>query len=256
MAWVAIGAATIGAAGSIGAASIAGKGKKGNNYVPPPPFYEDPYYKDSQDFLSGFGKDILSGKLPAYYAPIGESGGAEFEKLLALSNRDISRSAEEAAAATGRGRGGSLPGVIAPAIAENETRMRYADFMRSLEGRAGLLNTGIGIEEGVRSGSLENQGQRNNYQLGAASQALNALKYSDERSDIDSQNKGAFFGNIFNSVGDIAGAASGQGSGGSQGIADLLDKLFGKKNASPINVATSQKRLPGSSAYGLINIGG
>jgi len=89
-------------------------------------YLEDPDFTDTQEALKGLGLGLLEGEVPDYYKAIGQTGSEEFEKALALTNRDISQSAAEAAAASGRGRGGNLPAVTAQSIADNAIEARYA----------------------------------------------------------------------------------------------------------------------------------
>src|SRR3972149_3394254 len=116
------------AAGSIGAAALSRGGKgKGIDLPPPPAWYEDPYYPKTQEDLYKFGSEGLQGTVPAYYAALGEYGGPEFEKYNALINKDITTAATEDAARR-RVRGGATSEIIAKAVGESSTKLRYADF--------------------------------------------------------------------------------------------------------------------------------
>jgi hypothetical protein len=222
-----------------------------------PEWWEDPNYRQTQDFLQPLGMDILGGKIPDYYKPIGEFGGDEFEKYLALTNRDISLGASEAMARSGRARGGALPAVTSQLIADNTTKARYADFERALKGRAGLFDAGVGITEGVRGAGLTNQAQKNTFNLESFDKAMQQAEYMDTYESEHAKNKGQMIGTILGGgVGFIAGGPAGalQGAGiGSSlmggGTEDLLS-AYAKRPTIPNASLTGP--LPGVSKFGSI----
>ena len=60
-----------------------------------PEFFEDPIFKETQEFLKDFGINILKGDIPEFFRSLGETGSKEFEDVLALTKRDIQESALE-----------------------------------------------------------------------------------------------------------------------------------------------------------------
>ena len=129
-----------------------------------PSYYTSPYYSDSQETLSGLGTDILSGQIPDYYSPIGQTGSTEFEDMLNMSIRDTQQGVTENAARMGF-RGGRGSEMVSKAIGDISTKARYDDYLRSLQGKESLLNTGVGITEGVRGAGLTEAGQQNAFNL-------------------------------------------------------------------------------------------
>lgn len=204
---------------------------------PPPEYFEDPYFSDIQSFLSSFGKNILEGNPNSYYGEMGAVGGPEFEKVSSLSNRDIQQSAAEAAAKAGRGRGGLLPSVTAQTVADNTSKLRYADYLKAMEGRKTLLNTGVGVTEGVRSAGYNNQALRNNFNLKSYDYTRENALYDINRADMAAQQEGDLLANLFGiGAGAIAGGVTGGpigaligGAGGIESLASAgaLDKIFG-----------------------------
>ena len=162
--WGMIGSAVIGGAVSYAGSQNwwQGDGDEGGGM---PEFYEDPYYGKTQDFLFPYGTNILKGDIPEYYKGIGESGGKEFEDMLGLTKRDVTRGVTEDFARR-KVRGARGTDVIARAMGDIGKTLRWEDYSRALKGKEFLFTQGRGITEGVRSSALENQRQRNQYALG------------------------------------------------------------------------------------------
>lgn len=157
-----VAASVIGAgAGFLGSKMM---GDSGMEDVAMPEYYEDPDYREMQDILKALGPDILKGNIPEYYKPIGEFGGEEFEKYLGLAKGDVQQSVLESAAAAGR-TGGVVQSAIAEETGALTTKSRYADWLRSLEGKQFLLNTGIGITESARGAGQAEEELRNRFNL-------------------------------------------------------------------------------------------
>lgn len=131
-----------------------------------PEFFEDPDYRQTQDYLKTLGIDILGGKVPDYYKAIGESGSPEFQKFLDLTNRDISQKVLEGAAISGRMRGGGVTSQLAQQISDNTTRLSFADYERALQGKEYLFGQGRGITESVREAGQKQGEIKNNFNLG------------------------------------------------------------------------------------------
>jgi hypothetical protein len=160
-----------------------------------PKWTPDPYVTSSQATLSPFYTSILEGKPNAYYAPIGEFGGPEAQKALALTNRDITNSVNENMTRRGMSRSGVAGDVISKAIGDSSTKFNYTDFQRALEGRKWLGTWGSTGLEGVRSAGLTNQGQQNSFNMNAAQFDLNKLT-NEQNQDA---NEDAMWGNLLSS---------------------------------------------------------
>lgn len=229
-----------------------------------PKFEEDPIFKDLQEYLSGYGKNLLEGKPNEYYKGIGEAGGSEFENMLALSNRDIQQSVLESAAKGGRGRGGAVASVTAQQVADNTTKLRFADFLRAMQGKEFLFGQGRGITEASRESGLANQGQKNNFNLANFDNAMAKAGYLDEYDNQKSQGIGKMVGTVAGGAlgfmaGGPAGALAGAGIGGGMfgggdggGGFDLLDMLESSKKPSLKGSQYDFDELPGVSKYGSI----
>lgn len=223
-------------------------------------YHTDPDYRAAQDRLKGLGFDILDGNIPEYYKPIGESGGAELDNIINMSTRDITGAATESMARSGRARGGALPSTVARSVADNATKLRYADYLRSVEGKQSLLNTGIGVTEGVRSAGQAEGGNVNAFNTGKA-QYLDAFDM-----EIGAQ-KGKALGQLASialtaggfmvggPAGGAAGASIGQsltGGGGGGTSSSLLD-MFNSRNTGAQAYQSYSAPLPGVSRLGSIN---
>lgn len=218
------------------------------------PFYEDADYLDTQKFLKDYGMGLMKGEVPDYYKSIGEVGGSEFENMLKMSNRDITQSATEAAARTGRARGGYLPAATAQAVGDNETQLRYSDFLRAMQGKQTLLAGGTGITEGVRGAGLQNQGQRNEYQTNEANFGLNKGKYLDTFDAAAGAARGQAISNLIKIGAGAAGFMAG-GPGGAMSAMSLAS-AFGGGNPAPLNSNSSdEKQAAGVSKLGGISSG-
>lgn len=163
--------------------------KDAKNTVPFPDFAEDPNYRKTQDYLQSLGIDILGGKIPDYYAGIGEPGGAEFENYLKMVTGDIQGAALDTAAAAGRG-GGAATEIATKAVGEATTQSRYADFMRALEGKKWLFGEGKDITEGVRTAGANQEVVRNNFNLAKYNAAIGERGYQDSQDALSGQNLG------------------------------------------------------------------
>lgn len=203
-----------------------------------PDFTEPEYFKDVQDILFPLGSNILSGDIPEYYSPIGEIGGSLFEQVLQGGINDIQRSGFESAARLNQ-RGGGVSTGIAKNVADYSNTMRYNDYLRALQGRQYLLNTGLNTMSGVRSGALDYGNLLNNYNLSKAGLELKQAGYLDQYEANQASNIGSAIGgglmlaaNIasggtltpFMSAGSL-GSASASGLGVPQSYQALLDQI-------------------------------
>lgn len=208
----------------------------------PPAYQEDPNYRTTQDFLQKYGMNLMEGNPNSYYGEVGNFGGPEFEKMLSLSNRDIQQSAAEAAASSGRGRGGFLPSITAQSVADNSSRLRFQDYLKAMQGRQWLFGEGRGITEGVRNTGQAEGLYRNNFNMkGYDYQRENEL-FNIGRKDQAAGARGDMIGNLFQmGVGAVAGGVTGGVPGavlGALGGTDVLaqsgafDNLFGQGQKS------------------------
>lgn len=182
-----------------------GGGGGGSPMIELPPFFEDEFYKPSQDLLFGMGKDFLGGNIPDYYAPIGEIGGANFESFLGNVLRDTQDATEGSAIARNVGRAGATTSAVAKAVGDTSAQYRWADNVRALEGRSKFLGFGGDAVTGVRSASLTNQEQKNNYSIRKALAEYGiASDVNSGQADIDSQ-AGSFMDNLLGGAGDLFG---------------------------------------------------
>lgn len=129
-----------------------------------PDFYDDPLYKSSNDTLNNYGMGILQGQVPDFYKMIGQQGSPELENVIGMTNRDISRSALEAAAKTGA-RGAGVSSAIAKATADNSTKLRWQDMLRSIDDKKWLFGTGLDTIGGVRNSAFDFMNAKNSFNL-------------------------------------------------------------------------------------------
>lgn len=69
----------------------------------------------------------------------------------------------ETAAAGGTARSGTATTATNDALSKILPSLNYQDYLNTTQNRIGLLNTGIGVESGVRSSGQEQQSQNNNF---------------------------------------------------------------------------------------------
>jgi len=205
--------------------SLFGGDDGGSDPIARPKYFEDPDYRKTQDALSGLGLGLLKGEVPDYYKSIGETGGKEFEDMLGLTTRDITKSAQEAQAAGGRARGGNLPAVTASSIADTALKARYSDYNRSLAGKQDLLNTGISVTSGVRGAGQDEGSNKNDFNWKDYGAQVAERNYQDKKQAQEDAALGEMIGTIA-SIG--LGAATGGMSFGLQGaLAGAGDALTG-----------------------------
>ena len=221
-----------------------GGGDGGGDYAPLiqiPSFYEDAYYKPTQDKLLKVGEDFLMGKSPnPFYDEIASTGGPEFENALALIQRDTTKAADEASIRRGVGRSGIATDQVTKAVSDVTQKLRYQDFLRALEGKQFFMNTGIDALGGVRSAGLTYQGQKNSYELSKAGLELQAAKLeNDIYSSRDNQTNSMWTDLLQSSIGAV-GSVYGQSSGGDNTGASGSDSLWNEiiKVGLPVAGAT------------------
>ena len=199
--------------------SIFGGGKSAFEDVKIPDYWSDKYYEKTQSPLYETGFNLLQGKPSEYYAPIGEYGGQEFENVLGLLTKDVTRGVNEDLVRRGVGRGGIGTTAISKAVGDVSGQMRWSDYMRALQGRQNLLNTGMTGMTGVRSGALSEEQIRNQFSLGASGlemqKAAGVDQYNAQQGETWSNLIGSGIGaaaNIYgmNMLGNIGGSSLGR----------------------------------------------
>jgi len=257
-----------GGAGGFGLSKLLGNKntKQTELQIDLPSFYEDPYYKKTQDYLYPFGTNMLAGNVPDYYKPIGEWGGTELENLLGLTRRDVTNAVNENLTRRNISRGGLGASVIAKTMADTTTKARWDDYMRAIQGRQYLLGMGLNTVQGVGSSALNFMGQKNQFELNKAGLASDIEKYN---AAIEAQRKAqqdAMWSQILSSaigaagtiggfmiggpVGAGIGGSLGSASGGylpSLGLVGYLPSLgsgTGRMGASPMELMDILRNIP------------
>lgn len=183
-----------------------------------PPFYEDAFYKPSQDYLFDFGKNTMEGKINDYYAPIGEFGGSQFQKFMDMVLRDTTKAVDEDAIRRGTPRGGTAGVATGKAVADASALYGYQDYARAMEGRGNLLKLGTGVTEGVRQAGLTNQEQHNNYNLNSTKLALakeaQDYKIGSSSQQVQAEGQGSWLDSIFGQGAGLIDSLLGDGGGG------------------------------------------
>ncbi len=172
----------------------------GNFMVDIPPFYQDEFYKPTQDLLFGIGQDLLAGEPNEYFKPIGEIGGPGYQDVLQRTVRDTVDATEESAIKRGVGRGGGVSTSVSRNVADVTSKMNWNDFIRALSGREKLLSVGNDMVTGVRSAGLTNQAQKNSYQLNSAGLEMKNLENGFDIAGKMGGSDGDFLGNVLGSV--------------------------------------------------------
>jgi len=173
-----------------------------------PNFYNDPYVGKTQDTLFPFYSSLLQGNINDYYAPIGEYGGPELDNILNLTQRDMTKSLNENLARR-KLNGGLGLDLVAKNIGDVSANLRWSDFLRAMEGRKSLLGLGTSGLSDVRNSALNNQGSRNQFNLGIAGLETDIGKFniqSKMAQDAAEQQMWAdIIGGVSGIVTDIAG---------------------------------------------------
>jgi len=198
-----------------------------------PPFTDDPYVGKSQDYLWNFGTNMLDGKLPDTYQPLTEFGSQQFEDMLGLTNRDIAKSVTDSAVRTGMGRSGVIGSNIAKATADASVKARYGDYTNTLTNLKSLLGVGLDTVSGVRTAGLQNQDQKNTYELRKAGLNIdqNSNLYAADQNtfayDQTQESQSASLNDVLGGVGDLFGDSEGQDN-----LLGQLMSMFGGSQSS------------------------
>lgn len=212
-----------GVRGALDPFGIFGSGKKKGSsmddlpIIDVPDFFQDEYYPKTQADLYGLSSGLLKGEVPDYYKPLGEIGGPELEDLLSMLTRDVTDATEESAIRRNAGRGGSVDSAIAKNVGDISTKVRWEDFARALTGREMLLKLGIGTEEGVRTAGLNNQSQKNAFNLDAYDRKIDERNTRYGISQGIADRESAMTGDILSSLISAGGTMAGMYFGGPAG---------------------------------------
>lgn len=145
-----------------------------------PDYTLDPLFQKSQDVLFPLGTALATGEgIPDYYKTIGAIGGEEFEDVLGLAKRDVTRAGLETAARM-KIRGPRAAFGIGQNIADLTKKLRFEDLMAGKEGRKFLLGTGLETVSDVRGGALSETGLRSEFDLSRAGLDIGMQEFNEE----------------------------------------------------------------------------
>ncbi len=194
-----------------------------------PEWWEDPYYKSSQEKLSSFGGGLLEGKLPDFYSSLGKTKSPEFNDMLRLINRDTAAAINENMVRRNISRGGVGANLLATTMADTNTKMRWQDLLNANQEKMGLMNTGVNTLSGVRGAALDMTGQKNQFNINQANMNLMIDQYNAKAKAA----KEMMWANIISSV--IGGATSGYMAGKGLGSAQTSNSNSSGNNGSFAN---------------------
>lgn len=199
-----------------------------------PQFVTDPLYTSSQGQLDKLGSGLISGEgIPDYYKGIGDFNSPQFQAMLNSVKGQVMQGSQEASAIQGTGRSGVATTASNNALNQVLPQLTYQDYLRAMQGRGALLDTGINVESGVR-GSAQQQGMNEtnfnqtlfNDKMGLAS-AMDSYKKSAAGAE------GGMFGTIGGGIlGGIAGSFAGMPLQGAALGAGLGSSAFGGGSGS------------------------
>lgn len=177
---------------------IFGGGKQDNQVanVAVPQFQVDPSYTQSQNTLSNLGEGILSGNLPSYYSNIGQANSPAFQGMIKNITGQTQQAAQEQEAAAGTGRSGVGAAASAMALSNVIPGLNYQDFLNAQNQQVGLLNTGIGVEQGVRSAGQAQQGQVNQFGQNIFQDQMQQSEYNNTFNAAQAAQQGQMIGSI------------------------------------------------------------
>ena len=197
---------------------LGGGGDSAVSQVQIPSFFQDKYYKKTQERLYGVGNDFLAGKGPSsFYDSLVTSGGADLENLINMMNRDVTNSAESDAIRRNASRGGSVTSAVSKAVGDVSTKLRWEDYLRSQEGKKLFLGAGLDTISGVRSAGLTNQAQRNQFNLSQTGLQFQQAQAADSNTGLFGQLLQAGLSTAGTAAGAYFGGPAGASIGGSLG---------------------------------------
>jgi hypothetical protein len=211
--------------------------------IPLPKFVTDPLYTSSQDQLDKLGTGLLKGDVPDYYKSIGDFNSPQFQAMLNSVKGQIMQGSQEASAIQGTGRSGVATTASNNALNSVIPQLSYQDYVRAMNGRGALLDTGINVEGGVRASAQQQGLNESLFNQDLFNDQIHLAGLNDSYKKEAAAAEGAFYGNIGTAllgqnVGNIlSGGISSSGgvapgtsfnSGGSN-LSSLFDML-GKMN--------------------------
>lgn len=166
----------------------------------------DPLYTSSQAGLNTLGSGLINGDIPDYYKSIGDFNSPQFQAMLNSVKGQIMQGSQESSAIGGTGRSGVAVTASNNALNSVVPQLTYQDYLRAIQGRGALLDTGINVQQGVR-GSAQNQQQFDTN--------FNQTLFNDQVSlaganDAYKQNAAKAQGGLYGTIGGLAlGALTG-----------------------------------------------
>ena len=156
----------------------------------------DPLYTSSQASLNTLGSGLLTGDVPDYYKSIVDFNSPQFQSMLNSVKGQVMQGSQEASAINGTGRSGVAVTASNNALNSVVPQLTYQDYLRAVQGRGALLDTGINTEQGVR-GSAQNQQQFDtNFNQNLYNDQINQASLIDSYKKQAAQAQGAFYGDI------------------------------------------------------------
>lgn len=123
-----------------------------------PKLVTDPLYTSSQDQLNTLGTNLITGQgAPGAYSSIGQANSPAFQTMLNGMKGQIMQGSQEASAINGTGRSGTAVTASNNALNNVLPQLTYQDFLNSQSQQMQLLNTGIGVQSGVRGTAQDQQ---------------------------------------------------------------------------------------------------
>lgn len=205
----------------------------------------DPLYTSSQAGLDKLGSGLLTGDVPDYYKSIGDFNSPQFQAMLNSVKGQVMQGSQEASAINGTGRSGVAVTASNNALNSIVPQLSYEDYTRALQGRGALLNTGIGVEQGVRGSAQDQQQFDTNFNQTLYNDQIHQAGLIDDYKKQAAQAQGAFYGNIATLIGgqDVGNLVSGgmnsangvsanANYGSNNGLSQLFSSL-GSMNSAP-----------------------
>ena len=165
----------------------------------------DPLYTESQDYLYGYGTNLLEGNINNYYAPIGEYGAQPFQDILGLATRDIQRSVQEDLVRRGIGRGGIGSTAVSQKVGDVSKELLYNDYARAIEGRESLLNAGLNTVSGVRTSALNLTGMKSQADIARAKLELEGQNLAWQMEQAENAQEGNLFSDVLGTAANLYG---------------------------------------------------
>lgn len=182
----------------------------------------DPLYTSSQSELNTLGSGLLEGNIPDYYKSIGDFNSPQFQAMINSVKGQIMQGSQEASAINGTGRSGVAITASNNALSSILPQLTYQDFLRAVQGRGALLDTGLNVESGVRNSAQNQQQFDTNFNQTLYQDQIKQAGLIDDYKKQEAQAQGAFYGNIATLV-------------GGQGLGNLVSGGFDASNGVSAN---------------------